>query len=305
MKNYYDILEIQPTASEAEIKTAYRRLARSCHPDVAGEKFRARFDEITEAYKLLTDRISRLAYDVNLRYESVQTDGTETPAAPFSAKSAAVGVRRKKVKSTASTLFAAYAGSAEKTDTAESVKPQENKKAENVTPANEKTKGDKPAGKKTERTADGESAKNKRTSAPETYGKNENVRARDGRKKTAAALRADSDGEAKAENRPSSEKAAYAKPHAKKELREKKTSARKIPKADDAPDVKKLTPSARLKQATEYICVLEDQLGKYEELIHALTRCSVTPPRPEFAPSSLNLLLNVNRQTRERRVPNK
>ena len=50
MKNYYDILEITPTASEAEIKAAYRRLARSCHPDVAeGEAARAKFDEITEA----------------------------------------------------------------------------------------------------------------------------------------------------------------------------------------------------------------------------------------------------------------
>ena len=91
MKNYYDILEITPTASEAEIKAAYRRLARSCHPDVAeGEAARAKFDEITEAYKLLTDRISRLAYDVNLRYETAYAENGAD-----SVPSASVSICRK------------------------------------------------------------------------------------------------------------------------------------------------------------------------------------------------------------------
>jgi curved DNA-binding protein len=63
-KDYYEILGIEPTAGEAEIKTAYRRLARKLHPDVskepgAEEKFKA----VNEAYEALRDPQKRAAYD--------------------------------------------------------------------------------------------------------------------------------------------------------------------------------------------------------------------------------------------------
>jgi curved DNA-binding protein len=63
-KDYYAILGVEPSAGEAEIKTAYRRLARKYHPDVskepgAEEKFKA----VNEAYEVLRDPQKRAAYD--------------------------------------------------------------------------------------------------------------------------------------------------------------------------------------------------------------------------------------------------
>lgn len=53
MKDYYSILGINPTASEDEIKKAYRSLAMKHHPDRGGDQ--ERFQEIQEAYSVLTD----------------------------------------------------------------------------------------------------------------------------------------------------------------------------------------------------------------------------------------------------------
>jgi DnaJ-class molecular chaperone len=64
-KSYYDILEVGKGASEKEIRTAYRRLARRYHPDVnRGEAdAEARFKKINEAYQVLSDAESRKRYD--------------------------------------------------------------------------------------------------------------------------------------------------------------------------------------------------------------------------------------------------
>ena len=55
MKDYYSILEITVTATPAEIKQAYRRLAKIYHPDIQSEDPYAltRFNEIKEAYETL------------------------------------------------------------------------------------------------------------------------------------------------------------------------------------------------------------------------------------------------------------
>ena len=65
-KDYYSILGISRTASEKEIKAAYRKLARKYHPDVnPGDKqSEARFKEINNAHDVLSDPDKRKKYDM-------------------------------------------------------------------------------------------------------------------------------------------------------------------------------------------------------------------------------------------------
>lgn len=62
MKDYYTILGVQKTASEEEIKKAYRKLAHQHHPDKAGGDEK-KFKEINEAYQVLSDKNKRAQYD--------------------------------------------------------------------------------------------------------------------------------------------------------------------------------------------------------------------------------------------------
>src|SRR5690349_21037254 len=64
-KDYYKILGVSKTASEDEIRKAFRKLARQYHPDVAGNKAGAeeKFKEINEAYEVLSDPEKRRKYD--------------------------------------------------------------------------------------------------------------------------------------------------------------------------------------------------------------------------------------------------
>jgi len=64
-KDYYETLGVARTASEAEIKKAFRKLAREFHPDVAKDKKKAeeKFKEINEAYEVLSDPAKRKKYD--------------------------------------------------------------------------------------------------------------------------------------------------------------------------------------------------------------------------------------------------
>ncbi|HEV2692525.1 MAG TPA: J domain-containing protein [Verrucomicrobiae bacterium] len=64
-KDYYESLGVARTASEADIKKAFRKLAREYHPDVAKDKKKAeeKFKEINEAYEVLSDKDKRKKYD--------------------------------------------------------------------------------------------------------------------------------------------------------------------------------------------------------------------------------------------------
>ena len=64
-KSYYDTLGVPRDASEKDVRSAYRRLARRYHPDVnRGDKgAESRFKEINEAYQVLADSESRKKYD--------------------------------------------------------------------------------------------------------------------------------------------------------------------------------------------------------------------------------------------------
>ncbi len=63
-KDYYDILGVKRDATEAEIKSAYRKLARKYHPDVNKTKeAESKFKDINEAYEVLGDKQKRERYD--------------------------------------------------------------------------------------------------------------------------------------------------------------------------------------------------------------------------------------------------
>lgn len=63
-RDYYEALGVERDASEPEIKSAYRRLARQFHPDVNAEQdAEEKFKEIAEAYAVLSDADKRAQYD--------------------------------------------------------------------------------------------------------------------------------------------------------------------------------------------------------------------------------------------------
>lgn len=63
-KDYYDILGVKRNATDAEIKSAYRKMARKYHPDVNKTKeAEGKFKDINEAYEVLGDKEKRQRYD--------------------------------------------------------------------------------------------------------------------------------------------------------------------------------------------------------------------------------------------------
>src|SRR4051794_16454330 len=65
-RDYYEVLGVPRNASEADVKKAYRKLARQYHPDRnPGDKTaETKFKEVQEAYSVLSDKQKRSQYDM-------------------------------------------------------------------------------------------------------------------------------------------------------------------------------------------------------------------------------------------------
>jgi len=79
MADPYKTLGVERTASEADIKKAYRKLAKQLHPDRNKDNPKAseRFSQVTSAYDLLTDK------DKRARFDRGEIDGDGNPTSPF------------------------------------------------------------------------------------------------------------------------------------------------------------------------------------------------------------------------------
>lgn len=79
-KDYYKILQIEPTADDKAIKTAYRKLARKYHPDVSKEAdAENQFKEVSEAYEVLKSPEKRAEYDELRKYGGRQGQPFQPP----------------------------------------------------------------------------------------------------------------------------------------------------------------------------------------------------------------------------------
>ncbi len=93
-KDYYKILDIDEMATDSDIKTAYRSLARKFHPDIAGSSSEniERFKEINEAYTTLIDRRKRYDYDALRRLYSYTKQPTCDEKAAFNTQQSNSGM---------------------------------------------------------------------------------------------------------------------------------------------------------------------------------------------------------------------
>ncbi|KAG6891373.1 hypothetical protein C0992_008084 [Termitomyces sp. T32_za158] len=84
-KNYYDILGISKSASDDEIKKAYKKMALKWHPDrnKNSEDATKKFKEVSEAFEVLSDGNKRAVYD-QFGEEGLKSGGGPSPGAGFS-----------------------------------------------------------------------------------------------------------------------------------------------------------------------------------------------------------------------------
>ena len=73
-KNYYEILGVDRKATDADIKSAYRKLVKQYHPDLhpGDANAAAKFKEVNEANEVLSDPQKRAAYDYELDHPGMR-----------------------------------------------------------------------------------------------------------------------------------------------------------------------------------------------------------------------------------------
>jgi DnaJ-class molecular chaperone len=81
-RNPYEVLGVKATASEDEIRTAYRKLAKRYHPDLnpGNKEAEARFKEISAAYDIISDKEKRARFDRG----EIDASGAERPERAYS-----------------------------------------------------------------------------------------------------------------------------------------------------------------------------------------------------------------------------
>lgn len=78
MKNYYEILEVSQNASPEVIEKAYKTLVKKYHPDLQPQEEKAnsenKIKEINEAYEILSDKLKKEKYDIELNQRKMQEE---------------------------------------------------------------------------------------------------------------------------------------------------------------------------------------------------------------------------------------
>jgi curved DNA-binding protein CbpA len=83
MKDYYEIMKVDRRATDGEIKKAFRKLANQYHPDKnPSREANTIFQEINEAYEVLSDPASRLEYDQRIANPGFYNYQTSRPSQP-------------------------------------------------------------------------------------------------------------------------------------------------------------------------------------------------------------------------------
>ncbi len=92
-KDHYEILGVERTEDESGIRTAFRQLAKRHHPDLSGPETTRHFQEIVEAYAVLSDPEARASYNESLRERDASFAAAGAGGRHFRSSQTVVAVR--------------------------------------------------------------------------------------------------------------------------------------------------------------------------------------------------------------------